>query len=133
MDDGEYAASPAGWRLSCVHVSDVSRASACHTVQMLAVPSILCASQPPGNMSSLRLLNESVYYLSVGMKRHTNHAAGHVGPGEGGESGRFEMVQTTPAGACSDPATQEGSGVLQQAWLGINEPRCFQGRAMFRE
>jgi len=27
--------------------------------------------------------------------------------------------------ARSDPATREGTGVLQPAWFGINEPRCF--------
>ncbi len=27
--------------------------------------------------------------------------------------------------AFSNPATREGTGVLQLAWFGINEPRCF--------
>ena len=53
----------------------------------------------------------------------------------GGWMWAFEMVQTgqlfsftttrTHTEACSYPATREGTGVLQPAWVGINEPRCF--------
>lgn len=77
------------------------------------------------------------------MKRYTNHASGHLGwaggawwsRGWGGWElwdgpdrlvGRLKLLSSTTTRshteARSDPATREGTGVLQP---GINEPRCF--------
>lgn len=42
--------------------------------------------------------------------------------------GRLKLSPSTTrthTEACSDPATWEGTGVLQPTWGGVNEPRCF--------
>lgn len=53
--------------------------------------------------------------------------------GPDGLVGRPELLSSTTTRshteARSDPATREGTGVLQPAWAGINEPRCFPQNA----
>jgi len=55
-----------------------------------------------------------------------------VWDGPDGLVGRLKLLffttTRTHTGARSNPATWEGKGVLQDAWLGINEPRCFAQR-----